>query len=159
MTDAMNANSNRSSPLAMLAAVMVAAAGCGPHIPPLPATEPVHGNVTLDGQPVTNGFVRFLPETGSGGRFAEGMITEDGSYTVAAFKGKAGTLPGEYKVYFSGQPQAAEEDHDEAPPPDVPKKYLRPETSDLKVTVSGGDNDIPLELHGEVEEAEGGASE
>ncbi len=152
MIDATNEYSTLFPRLAMLAAAMLAAAGCGPHIPPPPTTQPVHGNVTLNGQPVTKGFVRFIPAEGSGGRFAEGMIAEDGSYAVAAFKGQAGTLPGEYKVYFSSIQRAAEGES-EGEPLGLPAKYLRPETTDIKVTVSDGDNDIPLEMKGEEEEA------
>jgi hypothetical protein len=152
MIDATNKYSTLSSPLTMLAVVMLAAAGCGPRIPPPPTTQPVRGTVTLNGQPVTKGFVRFVPEPG-GGRFAEGMIAEDGSYAVTAFKGQAGTLPGEYKVYFSAIQQAAEGEGFADPLP-LPQKYLRLETTDLKVTVSDGDNEIPLELQGETAEEE-----
>jgi hypothetical protein len=153
MIDAKNGHSTLSTRLAMLAAVVATAAGCGPNIPAPPSTQPVHGQVKLNGEPVTKGFVRFVPEPGKGGRFAEGMIAEDGSYAVAAFKGQAGTLPGEYKVYFASQQNAAEGES-LAPPLDLPKKYLSPETTDLKVTVSDGDNDIPLDLSGEKEETE-----
>jgi len=159
MIHATNEYSTLSSPLAMLAAVL-ATAGCGPHIPPPPTTQPVHGNVTLNGEPFTYGFVRFVPAELGKGRFAEGMIAEDGSYAVAAFKGQAGTLPGEYMVYFSGL-QAAAEGESDAPPLPLPKKYLSKETTDLKVTVTDGDNDIPLEMQGEVEgdASDGEASE
>ncbi|HVX13109.1 MAG TPA: hypothetical protein VHC22_18135 [Pirellulales bacterium] len=143
-----------SSTSAMLVAALVGAVGCGPSIPAPPSTQPVHGNVTLEGEPVTRGFVRFVPAAGSSGRFAEGMIAEDGSYSVSAFKGQAGTLPGDYQVYFSSIQRAAEGES-EGDPLAIPKKYLRPETSELKVTVTSGDNDIPLELHAD----EGGEAE
>ncbi len=143
-----------SSPFAMLAAALVGVVGCGPSVPPPPTTQPVHGTVTLGGQPVTRGFVRFVPTQGSSGRFAEGMIAEDGSYSVSAFKGQAGTLPGDYNVYFSSIQRAAEGEA-EGEPLAIPKKYLRPETSELKVTVTSGDNDIPLDLQPD----EGGEAE
>ena len=141
------------SRLAPPAMALVAAAGCGTKVPAPPTTQPVHGKVMLNGEAVTTGgFVRFVPVEGGGGRFAEGMIAEDGSYSVSAFKGQAGTLPGEYKVYFSAVQNASEGEVGKVPRLKLPTKYLNAKTTDLTATVASGDNDINLDLQGEVEE-------
>lgn len=156
MIDSSSSGSTRfSSRLPVVALALVVAIGCGPSVPPPPATQAVHGIVKLNGEPVSlegAAYVRFVPTDPAKGRFADGMIAEDGSYSVAAFKGQAGTVPGEYKVCFSSVSAAAESEAVTAPPLKLPKKYLSPDTTDLTVTVANGDNDLDLDLQGEVED-------
>src|SRR5215210_2304472 len=49
----------RSSPLSFLVVLLAALAGCGKSGPQI---APVHGHVTLDGQPLMNADVMFQPD-------------------------------------------------------------------------------------------------
>jgi hypothetical protein len=62
-------------------------------------TNIVTGNVTLDGQPLSNAYVNFNPK-GSEGNAAYGITNENGTYKLQTLRGEAdaGTTPGEYIV-------------------------------------------------------------
>jgi len=129
-------------------------------------TEYVEGVVTLDGQPVPDAVVTFVPVDRQQGISATGRTDQEGRYKITAvgLKGGAtakaggGTLAGEYFVGVvkdetpsvsdeqieegssSGLPRAPEVKHI------VPAKYNNPRTSGIKVTVKKGKNNIPIEL-------------
>lgn len=54
----------------------------------------VHGTVTLDGQPISNGEIRFIPAPGTAGPISGGPI-KDGAYVA---QGKGGVPLGEHLV-------------------------------------------------------------
>lgn len=133
-------------------------------------TEPVEGVVTVDGTPVPEATVMFVPVTEGQGTPATGMTDANGVYKLtAAISGETtavpqgGTTPGEYYVgvvktniespmgeeeaQAKGIPYVAPDSY--APPKAtyvVPQKYNDPKLSGLKVTVKEGENNIPLEL-------------
>ena len=72
----------------LIALAAVAADGCGRSRSPS-----LHGKVTLDGEPVANGSIVFLPSTSDGPRAAAAI--EGGNYTVPA---SAGLAAGTYRV-------------------------------------------------------------
>ena len=133
-------------------------------------TEYVEGTVTLDGTPIAEATVMFVPVSEGEGASASGMTDENGVYRLTAANvggemGAAGggTLPGEYYVGVSknesNEPMSEEEAYDkgvEFVPPSaekapeikhvVPVKYNNAKESGIKVTVKAGDNDIPIEL-------------
>jgi hypothetical protein len=120
--------------------------GCGPKIPANPSTQPVHGTVTYKGEPVTRGYVVFSPAPGSTtGIEAEGALREDGAYDARAFVGQLGTIPGEYVVWFSPSNQAARGEEFAEPLP-IPQKYQNAATSDIKQTITDGENTIDIEI-------------
>jgi hypothetical protein len=119
-------------------------AGCGSKKLP----SKVSGVVKLDGAPlsvdgtkITSGAVSFHPV--GEGAVATGTIDSSGRYTLDTGI-KEGIKPGDYIATVVAT----------APPPDdktpgqrvTPDKYGSKETSDKKVTVVAGNNDIPLEL-------------
>ncbi len=134
------------------------------------ATEPVQGLVTLDGQPVPEATVMFVPVTEGQGLPATGQTDAQGVYRLTAAnaqdataKAGAGTRPGEYFVgvikSVSETPMSEEEAFEKgvkyvAPPPGqtpkvnhvVPQKFNDPKNSGIKVTVKEGENDIPISL-------------
>ena len=62
--------------------------GCGPAT----KRKPLEGTVTLDGEPLSEGTVRFLPRSGTGGPAAGGKIT-DGRFEIDRDRGAfAGTF-------------------------------------------------------------------
>lgn len=149
--------------------VLAALVGCGGSRPKAVPTEMVEGVVTLDGQPVPEATVTFLPVQNGVGASATGMTDSEGKYTLTAVGAGigaqlgAGTLPGEYyvgvaKVSLPDIPAAADlGDSAESAvaagrPQDVKVTYLVPErfrdpvSSGVKVTVKAGKNNIPIEL-------------
>jgi hypothetical protein len=111
--------------------------GCGSGEEPNPATVPVQGKVTYQGQPVPKGTITFQP---AGGRPAVGEIQPDGTYHLSTFGEKDGAIPGAHKVMIlanTGDPTKMPSSPGYVVPKDlVPKKYARTETSELEVTVS-----------------------
>jgi len=108
--------------------VLVAAVGCGGG----PATSPVSGKVTVDGQPLPNGSVGFRPETGTMPREPAGVI-ENGNYTIYT-DGKPGAPLGKYKVIVVVE-QKIDSTKPEVPKPPFNPKYSDPAKTDLKVEV------------------------
>jgi hypothetical protein len=108
----------------------------------------VSGTVTLDGQPLTKGDVSFHPDGGSGAP-AYGQIDAQGRYSLSTGT-EAGLAPGAYTavvVATKDPPQLYDKTGAEIPPiPITPGKYGSTTTSDLKVQVKPGKNDIPLAL-------------
>lgn len=81
--------STRALPLALLATILC---GCG-KTAGLDKVV-VSGTVTLDGQPISNGEIRFVPAPGTVGPISGGPI-KDGAYVA---KGKGGVPLGEHTV-------------------------------------------------------------
>jgi hypothetical protein len=127
----------------LFAIVLVStAAGCSG------AAASVSGTVTMDGQPLTTGNVSFYPE-GDSGAPAYGQIDAQGRYSLKTGS-DLGLTPGSYTVVVvatKDPPEPYDKTGAENPPiPITPGKYGNVATSDLKVQVNGGRNDIPLAL-------------
>ena len=73
----------------VLALLIFLIGGCG-----LFSSEAIHGNVALDGQPITQGSIAFIP-TGSTRGASAGCHIVDGAYRLAA---NSPPLEGKYKV-------------------------------------------------------------
>src|SRR5262245_6775858 len=74
-------------------AVVALASGCGGSVGSL---HEVKGKVTIDGNPMSGGSVRFVPDTAKGNKSGlepVGVIGTDGTYTVAT-AGKPGAPEG-----------------------------------------------------------------
>lgn len=117
-------------------------AGCGPHGP---AVAPVKGKVVLDGRPLAVGIVNTLP---SAGRGAHGEIQADGSFQLHTFAKNDGALVGLHKVsvaaYDGSGGKTPESPYGKLL---VPKRYLNPETSELKIDVqTSGNDEVVLDL-------------
>lgn len=126
--------SRRLTPLVLLAGAVVALSGCGKD--PLNAAS-VKGKVLSDGQPMTKGSVRFVPDTAKGntaGVEPVGTIGENGEYELIT-NGKPGAPLGAYIVCVtsgeipdSGNPFAVSKGG-------VASRFAAPETSKLSVEV------------------------
>jgi hypothetical protein len=82
---------SRTAWLGLFAAVLPLVGGCGPNL------QKAGGTVSVDGKPVTcTGTIMFCPV--AGGRPANGVLAEDGSFTLSYEKEGDGLPPGEYKV-------------------------------------------------------------
>ncbi|HTN74651.1 MAG TPA: carboxypeptidase-like regulatory domain-containing protein [Pirellulaceae bacterium] len=61
-----------------------------------PELLPVHGTVTLDGQPIENASVMFVAV--AGGRPAAGITDSAGRYALTTYKPNDGCAPGKHTV-------------------------------------------------------------
>jgi hypothetical protein len=134
------------------AAFLATLVGCGG--PPEPTRLPVTGTVTLDGDPIGNALVSFLPEANTKTLPSFAATAPDGKYVLRAPQGQKGIEAGTYRVTVSrllrkdGTP----------PPPDVPPiesdafetlppMYSDPALTVLRVTIDPGGSttaDLPL---------------
>ena len=119
---------------------LVVLSGCSPN------AATVTGTVTLDGQPLKTGDVSFHPAGGKGA-VAYGKIDASGSYVVSTGD-ETGLAPGQYAVTVVATEAAPQPTGNVEVIPKVltPMKYNTPETTDIKVEVKPGANEIPIEL-------------
>ncbi|MDR3198147.1 MAG: hypothetical protein LBU34_09800 [Planctomycetaceae bacterium] len=130
--------------------------GCSPKVSYLP-TEHVQGLVTLDGVPVTDALVTFIPANPDG-IAASGYSNAEGIYQLTAVGGEPqkGAVAGDYtvtvnkveiKMIKTPSPYPNEEPTETAvQTPILHKNYLNAKTSPLKATVVKGKNKIDLLL-------------
>ena len=74
---------------------MMTVAGCGDG---RPTRVPVSGSVMIDGQPLVEGNIKFVPESG---RPSAGTISTDGRFTLTCYDGSDGAIPGKHRVQVS----------------------------------------------------------
>lgn len=146
--------------------LVVVAAGCSsraPDAPPPARPAPISGAITLDGKPLGSAVVTFMPQ-GTLGAEAVGETGADGSY-VAATAGKAGVLPGEYRVIVSylaapGGKAVGLEPRSKRPMPEelirskelLPGRASNPARTTLSATVPPGGGRINYALIGPLAE-------
>lgn len=90
-------------PQILIATFVLLLVGCGRNGDRLA----IQGNVTLDGQPLPQGQIVFLPQTGTQGPSA-GSSIEDGAYSVPASKG---TFPGIFRVEITAERKTGRKIH------------------------------------------------
>ena len=133
---------------------IVAIAGCGPRGI---RVEYVEGVVTLDGAPVPEATVTFLPATETPPmEMATGMSDANGVYKLSSVTGKAtaGAVAGEYRVMVTKVSDNASEGEYGAIRSvnavkythHLPAIYRDPQKTPITVTVNKGKNTIPLEM-------------
>lgn len=141
-----------------LCLLLVAGLGCSQRGP---RVEYVEGIVTLDGAPVAEALVRYVP-VAADGVSANGFTDASGKYTLTAGIGEKigqGAVAGEYKVLVNKYETSHSEDT--GPKKDIgggmpstqihsknhlPEKYDSIGTSGLTATVNAGKNVINLTL-------------
>ena len=131
------------------AAVLAAAAGCGPQ----PNYAPVDGKVTLDGRPLAGVRVWFYPE--AAGReqppYAMGTTDASGVYKLTAETGKPGALVGKNRVVVNWPlPERPGPDQPPPPPPGPPIPIPYTQAADTPIVVevkAGSPQTIDLPLH------------
>ena len=138
----------------LIAITMAACVGCKPGHKG-PATAPVTGVVTFNGEPVSGATIAFQP--GEGGRSAAGITDASGRYQLSTYARNDGAVPGDYKVVivkYDDTPSGSGTGKDYVPPdgpiPEpkslIPKKYASGESSGLKATVATGQNTLDFTL-------------
>ena len=127
--------------LAAACLLSTAACGCGNGELDVGPVGRISGEVTFDGEPVTEGTVDFYND--AKGAVTHAAIGPDGHYTL-----KEGTPTGDYVVTVSPpppeQPSGLVEDGAAPPPvkeyPFIPQQYRSPQSSGLSTTITEGDD-------------------
>jgi hypothetical protein len=143
-----------------LAACLLAGAGCGPSGPQI---VPVEGKLTLDGKPLDNVLVEFLPEpeAGVGARRSFGRTGTDGVFHLRYDDQKGGDMPsgavvGSHRVLLTdlnplGTEFLGRKADDSKPRPGAKPARFGKEYSDIaqpkfRKTVGPGATTITIEL-------------
>ncbi|MDC0936335.1 hypothetical protein OAS39_08600 [Pirellulales bacterium] len=93
---------------------LAAILGCGSGHP---ETVRVNGTVTIDGKPVEEGEIRFIP---TGGRMAMGEIV-DGKYSLRTYDENDGALVGSHRVTITATKIKRRKGVRPEPPPEAPR--------------------------------------
>ncbi len=127
----------RSFTLILVVAVC-AIAGCSSGSSDIPPLGEVSGTVTLDGTPVANAEVSFLPASGSP---SVGKTDDEGQYTLAYTQDESGAEIGKHTVQISkyGEAGSADDTMNQ-----LPAKYSQGST--LTAEVKEGQNSFDFEL-------------
>ena len=131
--------------------MVISAIGCGSD-PTTP--HPVHGQVIVDGQPAELATVVFHPINNAPEEVASmrprAVTDKEGRFVLATYDVDDGIPAGEYKATVvwpgpppSGDPDSYHPDELRSRPDVLRGRYANPETSDLQVTVSQGENELP----------------
>jgi hypothetical protein len=115
----------------ILFAFLALITGCGKG-----GLAPVHGRVSLDGQPLVNADIKFQPDDGP--RSAVGRTDSTGRYQLMYMRGEPGAPVGRHTVQISVSPNVV---------PNPPKIAARFDAkSELKRDVKSGDNEIDFDV-------------
>lgn len=119
-------------------------AGCGNEFD----TVDVRGIVTLDGAPLSQGEVVFMPEQGPP---AKAAIQSDGSFVLGTYNVNDGAVAGQHQVAVIARRGTPPTEGDDAGWEwIVPARYGSPATSELAFEVQPhGDNHARLDLRSE----------
>lgn len=112
-----------STSICCIALFSIGIAGCGGSSGP--DLHEVSGTVTLDGEPLPDAVVRFIPETEGTAEYvrpATGVTDSSGWYSLSFSSSREGALPGKYRVAISTFREGGyDEDEDGNPIPGAPE--------------------------------------
>ncbi len=115
---------------------VVLISGCGDG---RPTRVPVSGRVTIDGEPLTHGFIRFIP---TGSRMSVGQLDDQGRFQLSCFEGGDGAVLGEHRIVILSQEPLGQTQikwH-------APRKYTAASSSGLTEIIEGPTDSIEIEL-------------
>ena len=131
--------------MTLVVVCLAAPAGCGP----VGNHAAIHGEVKLDGEPLTEGSILFLPATGTQGSVT-GTTIKNGRYELGAAKGPA---IGHNRVEITAMRATGAKRHDPMLPPEQTADVLAQVVaarfnmaSTLAVDVKPGDNQANFDV-------------
>jgi hypothetical protein len=117
----------------VLAALLSLSSGCSGKA----KYAPVSGKVTINGRPLTSGYVNFRPDKSKGNEFggeAVGEINSQGEYTLKT-RGQPGAPLGAYKVTVSAGSAITEDNTRPNTGPLINPTYMSADITPLEKTV------------------------
>jgi hypothetical protein len=120
--------------LTSLLVLAIGIAGCSSS--DAPKTAPARGTITINGKPLANVGVTFLPE--GTGPIASANTNEQGEFNLRTVNPGDGAPIGMHRVVVG----AAEEGPRKPGAPAIPPKYGRLESTDLSAEVKAGEKNV-----------------
>lgn len=115
-----------------------------------PELEEVSGTVTLDGEPLPDATVRFMPEASGDAEYvrpATGVTDSGGWYSLAFSSSREGALPGKYRVSITTFREGGyDTDEDGNPIPGAPEKVPVAYNSETTLTATIPSDSYDFEL-------------
>lgn len=106
-----------------------------------PKLVPIEGQVTLDGQPVSYGYIRVIP---AAGRTAFAELDEQGRFKLMTDEAEGCPL-GNHQVTINSAKSLSETQQRRY----APEKYETGLTTDLRIDVKEPNKDLKIELKGD----------
>ncbi len=131
-------------PLLLIAAAALAASGCGKPQDGQVPLFPVKGQISWEGGPIPGALVVLHPvgTLSAGVPAPRGQVDQNGKFSLTTFKAGDGAPAGEYVVTVQWQRVVGKGDDAQVTPNVLSPKYSDPRTSDLRVRVAEGANDL-----------------
>jgi hypothetical protein len=120
----------------LVVAVLVLASGCGDG---RPQRVPVSGVVLIDGQPLSQGNIKFVPKSG---RPSAGKIGSDGHFSLTCYDGNDGAIVGSHQVQVASNRIISDSKIEWYAPP----IYADFRTSNLSAEITNPIDDLKIEL-------------
>ena len=117
---------------------LVVLAGCDSR----PTRVPVSGIVTIEGQPLIRGNIKFVPKNG---RPSAGSIGPDGRFTLTCYDGNDGAVLGTHRVQVASNRIISDSKIEWFAPP----KFADFRTSGIEVQITEPVDDLKIELSSE----------
>lgn len=134
----------------LLALTVPVAVGCGGGSDQKKTTR-VNGVVTFNGQPVKGGTVTFVPVAENGdnargnvGKPANGVVNDDGTYSLSTYADGDGAILGQHVVRYSPPAPVSSPSAGHAPPTFSPYRGLVP--SAPRMNVEKGQKSLDIQL-------------
>jgi hypothetical protein len=129
---------------ALLAAALVAIAGCGGDGVKV---VPAEGVVKIDGRPAANVLVQFMPDsrTGGKGQTSSALTDENGKFRLKTQDGRDGAAVGTHMVALIDSEEDRPAQGKAAKKGRLDGKYATPVVSGLTANVSEGGGPVTLE--------------
>lgn len=125
----------------ILCASSLPSLGCGSSYE-LPLAD-VEGRVLIDGRPLEQGQVLFVPEKGRG---AHASIAPDGTFTLSTYGDGDGAIVGPHRVSVSSRSTTGDDPNNIDAPKisHIPERYSNPATSGLTFQVESDKTNEPI---------------
>jgi hypothetical protein len=130
--------------LLAMTSFLAAATGCRDGLDRLP-TFKTSGNVTYNGQPLPHALVMLHPEDPALVP-VQARTDESGNFALTTYETGDGAPKGDFKVTVSYYQLVQNGSSLEPGPQILPKKYADPSSTELRVSIQEGENQLPLTL-------------
>lgn len=133
---------------ATLAALILPLFGCSRGDANRVAVHPVQGAIQFRGQPMEGAFVSLHTKSGNNGiPTPRATVAKDGTFTVTTYDGNDGAPEGDYVVTVQWYRPVRVGNDLVGGPNVLPAKYASAQTSDVKIRVAAGENQLqPIQL-------------
>lgn len=131
-------NVQNSVLLLILTGVSGLLSGCGESKKPWETAIPAAGIIQYDGKPLAGAMISLIPENSDIPVSVRPSATSkpDGTFSLGTYSSGDGAPEGTYKVIVTHYPVIGPPENPSAGPNDLPSKYAKADTTDLKLTVT-----------------------